>query len=76
MDSTLEVYEVGTAVVLADDIEAKIVQVAIHAGNWIQYECAWWNGGSRVREWFVSGDFVVAKKAPRMKIGFARETEE
>jgi len=73
MVSELEVYEVGTKVVLADDIAAKIVTVAIHAGNMIQYECAWWNGGARIRDWFVIGDFTVAKDEPPMQIGFARE---
>ena len=75
MVDALEVYEVGTKVVLEEDIEAKIVQVAIHAGNWVQYECAWWNGGSRVREWFVVDDFTVAKKKNLMKIGFAGAAE-
>jgi len=76
MVNELEVYEVGTKVVLAEDIKAKIVTVAIHAGNIVQYECAWWNSGARIRDWFVLGDFTVAKEESPMKIGFAREEQE
>ena len=46
MANALEVYRVGTKVMLPEEIEAKIVTVAIHAEDMVQYECAWWNGGS------------------------------
>ena len=43
MANTLNIYEVGTKVKLNDDdLEAKIITVAIHASNVIQYDCAWW----------------------------------
>ena len=70
MVNTLEVYKVGTKVTLPEEIEAKIVTVAIHAGDMVQYECAWWNGGSRIRDWFVLDDFTIAKDTKPRTIGF------
>tara|TARA_Y100000004_G_scaffold168036_1_gene201073 strand:+ start:92 stop:322 length:231 start_codon:yes stop_codon:yes gene_type:complete len=73
MASTLNIYEVGTKVKLNDDdLEAKIVTVAIHASNVIQYECAWWSGEARVRDWFAEDDIleVVDSSKKKNKIGF------
>jgi uncharacterized protein YodC (DUF2158 family) len=73
MISTLDIYEVGTKVKLNDgDLVAKIVTVAIHTSNVIQYECAWWSGESRVRDWFSEDDIVdvVSKDTKKNKIGF------
>jgi len=76
VDNILEVYEVGTKVALTDEIEAKIVTVAIHAGNAVQYECAWWNGESRMRDWFVGEDFTLADTTPPLQIGFGSFLKE
>ena len=73
MTNTLNIYEVGTKVKLNDDnLIAKIVTVAIHASNVIQYECAWWAGESRVRDWFAEDDIleVVDSSSKKNKIGF------
>jgi uncharacterized protein YodC (DUF2158 family) len=73
MASTLNIYEVGTKVKLNDDdLEAKIITVAIHASNVIQYECAWWSGESRVRDWFAEDDIleVIGSSKEKNTIGF------
>ena len=73
MASTLNIYEVGTKVKLNDDdLEAKIITVAIHASNVIQYECAWWSGEARVRDWFAEDDILEAIGSSKEKntIGF------
>ena len=75
MVDTLEVYEVGTDVVLSEDIQAKIVTVAIHAENIVQYECAWWSGETRTRDWFTLDDFTVKNHEEPTKIGFLRGDE-
>ena len=75
MINTLDIYEIGTKVKLNDgELVAKIVTVSIHASNVIQYECAWWSGGSRVRDWFSEDDIVdvVSKDTKKNKIGFHR----
>ena len=67
----MEVYEPGTRVVLSDDIVATIVTVAIHSGDYIQYECAWWSGEARTREWFHDSEIEVLNKEDKpRKIGF------
>ena len=73
MASTLNIYEVGTKVKLNDDdLEAKIITVAIHASNVIQYECAWWSGEARVRDWFAEDDIleVIGSSKEKHTIGF------
>ena len=73
MANTLDIYEVGTKVLLNDDdLEAKIITVAIHASNVIQYECAWWSGEARVRDWFAEDDIleVIGSSKVKNTIGF------
>ena len=73
MANTLDIYEVGTRVKLNDDnLEAKIITVAIHASNVVQYECAWWSGEARVRDWFGEDDIleVIDGTKSKNKIGF------
>jgi hypothetical protein len=75
MVESIEVYEVGTEVVLSDGVDAKIVTVAIHAGNMVQYECSWWSSKTRTRDWFTVEDFKeIGKKDKPTKIGFLRTT--
>ena len=67
----MEVYEPGTLVKLDDDVEGTIVAVAIHSGNYIQYECAWWSGQARTREWFHESEIEVLNESKEpTKIGF------
>ena len=71
---TLEVYKTGTWVKLSEEVEAKIITVAIHSDTYVTYECAWWNGESRVKEWFDPSDFEsVGECKEPIKIGFHRE---
>lgn len=69
----IEVYEPGTKVMLDEAVSATIVTVAIHAGNYVQYECAWWGGGSRTREWFHKDEIleVIDEAKTKTQIGFA-----
>ena len=69
---TLEVYKTGTWVKLSEEVEAKIITVAIHQDGTVQYECVWWSGQSRVREWFSTEDFLEIQegKVVKSKIGF------
>ena len=70
----LEVYPVGTHVNLTDSVNAKIITVAIHSDTYVTYECAWWNGESRVKEWFDPSDFEsVGECKEPIQSGFHRE---
>tara|TARA_R110002020_G_scaffold194354_5_gene395100 strand:+ start:6196 stop:6420 length:225 start_codon:yes stop_codon:yes gene_type:complete len=73
MSDTLNVYEVGTKVMLTKDIEAVIITISIHSGNMVQYECSWWSGLTRTRDWFDSKDFFkVGENNKTIPIGFSR----
>ena len=74
MNDVLDVYEVGTKVFLTKEIKAKIVTVALHTGGVVQYECAWWNGEARIRDWFSEDDILrIVEDEPKRKIGFYSE---
>lgn len=70
----IEVYPPGTMVVLDEDVEAKIVTVALHDSEYVQYECTWWSGQSRSREWFSGSDIleVLDSSQEKRKIGFVQ----
>jgi hypothetical protein len=75
-NNTIEIYRVGTSVTLTENINAKIITIAIHDNDTVQYECAWWCGDTRAKEWFTASDFLsVGDKAAAVKIGFIRPEE-
>jgi len=67
---------VGTKVLLTEDISAVIITTSIHDGDMVQYECAWWSGKSRSREWFNASEILsVDEDVEPTKIGFLRSGE-
>ena len=73
---SIEVHNIGTTVTLTDTIDAKIVAISIRDNNYVQYECAWWNGSILTEHWFTAGDFLsVGEKDAVTKIGFIRSKE-
>jgi hypothetical protein len=76
-NNNIEIHSVGTSVALTESVDAKIITIAIHENNSVQYECAWWSGDTRTKDWFSSNDFLsVGKKDPSIKIGFIRSESE
>tara|TARA_R110000751_G_scaffold69917_3_gene141855 strand:- start:2846 stop:3088 length:243 start_codon:yes stop_codon:yes gene_type:complete len=74
---TIDVHSVGTSVALTENVDAKIITVAIHENNSVTYECSWWSGESRTKDWFSASDFLsVGKKDTVTKIGFVRNKDE
>jgi hypothetical protein len=72
-ESFLEIHSVGTQVALTESIDAKIIAIAINENNSVTYECSWWNGDTRAKDWFTSSDFLsVGEKDAVTKIGFMR----
>ena len=72
-NKTLEIYRAGTLVKLTETLEAKIVTINIRRESIVTYECSWWTGESRAREWFYADDFLEIlqdKSAKKQKIGF------
>jgi len=75
--NTIEIHNTGTLVTLTESIEAKIISIAIHENNSVTYECSWWNGDTRTKDWFSDSDFLsVGKKEEVTKIGFIRHKNE
>ena len=73
----IEVHNIGTTVTLTDTIDAKIVAISIRDNNYVQYECAWWNGSSLIEHWFCASDFIsVGETDAVTKIGFIRNNDE
>lgn len=69
--NTLEIYNVGTKVKLADDVFGTIVSVSIEANNNVTYKCGWWNGRSYCTEHFNSSDIETVVTTEKTRIGFA-----
>ena len=75
--NTIEIHSVGTSVALTESVNAKIITIAIYENNSVTYECSWWNGDTRSKDWFSASDFLsVGEKDPITKIGFIRSEEE
>jgi hypothetical protein len=76
-NNTIEIHSVGTSVALTETVDAKIVTIAIHEDNVVTYECSWWNGDTRTKDWFSASDFLsIGEKDPAIKIGFIRSEDE
>ena len=76
-ESFLEIHSIGTSVALTESVDAKIVSISIHENDSVTYECSWWTGESRTKDWFVNSDFLsVGKKESITKIGFIRHKSE
>tara|TARA_R110000751_G_scaffold60557_2_gene126338 strand:- start:2334 stop:2636 length:303 start_codon:yes stop_codon:yes gene_type:complete len=75
--NTIEIHNVGTLVALTESVDAKIMTIAIHENNSVTYECGWWNGDTRTKDWFSASDFLsVGEKDAVTKIGFIRNKNE
>mgnify|MGYP003121615551 FL=1 len=74
---TIEVHRVGTSVALTESVDAKIMTIAIQENDSVTYECSWWCGESRTKDWFSASDFLsVGEKESVTKIGFKRWSDE
>jgi hypothetical protein len=72
-NDTIEIHGVGTPVALTENVDAKIITIAIHENNSVTYECSWWSGDNRTKDWFSASDFLsVGEKDSTTKIGFIR----
>ena len=70
----MEVYKPGTEVILKNELPATIIGVSIYGDAAIQYQCAWWGGRSRNKDWLKPCEIVsAAKRDSKMKIGFKGE---
>ena len=57
----LEVYAIGTEVLVGGDIPAKILRLEIAENDLVRYECTWWDDRTRKIEWFNSSELKATK---------------
>lgn len=67
--NTLEIYNVGTKVKLADDVFGTVVGICIRGNNHVTYECGWWNGRSYDTRSFHANEIEVTV-SEKTRIGF------
>lgn len=67
----LEVFQIGSPVIIGDNIEATIKSICIQEKYHITYECIWWSGNTRNVNWFEQIEISRADKSESIKIGFS-----
>lgn len=65
----IEVYRVGSEVVIEKNIKALIQEVLISSKQQIQYKCVWWNGNTRISEWLYPNE-IDGRYEDQERIGF------
>jgi uncharacterized protein YodC (DUF2158 family) len=66
---TVTAFMPGAAVVLADDIPAKVLSVQFRVGG-LAYECSWWDGNTRHSQWVEPQEVKAGKGASPTRLGF------
>lgn len=67
--NSIELYKIGSAVKLADDVHGAITAICIRGDNHITYECGWWSGRSYNKEYFSTNE-IEQTLTEKTKIGF------
>jgi hypothetical protein len=72
----IEVFKIGSPVVLGTLVKAVITGVLIREHNYITYECSWWDGSSHHCKWLDEIEVRRDVGSAPMKIGFKHEKVE
>jgi uncharacterized protein YodC (DUF2158 family) len=70
--NSLEFYNIGTKVKLADDVYGNIITVSIGPNNSISYKCGWWSGRTYCTETFNSSEIEAVVTTEKTRIGTFR----
>ena len=65
----VHVYQIGSRVLLGEEIKGLISGVCIRSNGYITYEITWWNGNDRKVEW-VQVDEISPIEPKSQRIGF------
>ena len=69
---TIEVYPVGSKLEIHKGVTAVVTGVCLEGSqNRVTYRCAWWDGNTRVTEWFDSFEVEWTEGADKIQIGFS-----
>jgi hypothetical protein len=66
----LRVIAPGSPVLLAGEIRATVVAVAVRDGPHINYQVVWWSGLDRNEVWVCAAEVTASDGAGEMKLGF------
>ena len=66
----IEVMQVGSHVMLSEDIRARITGIMIDDKCHVTYRCVWWEGGTRNNEWLEHFEVAGADEPEVMQVGF------
>lgn len=70
MKSQIEVFQVGSPVIIGDHIEATILTICIYNQLRITYQVAWWDGNTRKSEWLEEDEVKSHRGEVTMRVGF------
>lgn len=63
----LSVIPVGADVTVGGNVAAVVQQIIIAANGHVQYQCAWWDSGSRKCEWLHANEVEYADSRTQVK---------
>jgi hypothetical protein len=66
----IEVMQIGSPVMLSDNIPARITSIMIEEKCHITYQCVWWEGGIRYNEWLEQFEVTHTDETQGTTIGF------
>lgn len=66
----LEVFQIGSPVIIGDHIEATILAISIYEHNRVSYQVAWWDGNTRKSDWLEQHEVKSHKEQGTMRVGF------
>jgi hypothetical protein len=67
---TVTAFMPGAAVVLADDIPAKVLSVQLRVAGALAYEVAWWDGNTRHSQWVEPHEVKAGAGGKPLRLGF------
>lgn len=66
----IEVFAVGSAVMLHGDIPASVLSISIRSVFDVDYKVVWWDGRNRKEEWVDHREVDAVGQNDTFKIGF------
>lgn len=67
----IEVFQVGSPVIIGEHIEARVLAISIYEHNRVSYQVVWWDGNTRKTDWLESFEVQPHKgEITKLRIGF------
>jgi len=66
----VEVIDIGSWVIIGDDVPAKVTRICIRDNGNVSYELSWWDGRTRKSEWLEAFEVTTDSERGSLQIGF------